>query len=122
MASLIGELRVSAGADAGKMIGVADNAVLGRDTEADIVLHDREMSRRHARIKLVDGAAVLEDLGSTNGTFVNGEQLAGARALSEGDRIAVGDTTLVFTPAAPSPPPPPVAMPPRQTDGEPRII
>jgi EmrB/QacA subfamily drug resistance transporter len=98
---LIGELRISKGADAGLMIAVADNTVLGRDTDADVAFQDPggRLSRRHARIRLDNGAPVVEDLGSTNGTFVNGDRIEGPRPLAAGDRIEVGDTTVEFTPA-----------------------
>jgi EmrB/QacA subfamily drug resistance transporter len=98
---LIGELFVSKGADVGLMIAVADSTVLGRDTEADVVLQDPggRLSRTHARIRLDNGVAAVEDLGSTNGTFVNGERIADLRRLVAGDRIQVGETTLEFTPA-----------------------
>lgn len=96
---LIGELFVTKGADAGLMIAVADNAVLGRAGEADIVLKDGKLSRKHARLRLDGGAPVVEDLGSTNGTFVNGEQIGGSRSLRAGDSIEIGDTILEFTPA-----------------------
>jgi EmrB/QacA subfamily drug resistance transporter len=98
---LIGQLRISKGPGAGLMIPVANNAVLGRDSGADIVLEDSggKLSRRHARIRLDNGAATIEDLGSTNGTFVNGERIAGERSLAACDLIEVGDTVLEFTPA-----------------------
>ena len=98
---LIGELLVSSGVNAGRMIAVADNTVLGRDTAADVVLQDSsgQVSRRHARIRLSDGAAVLEDLDSTNGTYLNGQRIAEPRPLSAGDQIKIGDSTLEFTPA-----------------------
>jgi EmrB/QacA subfamily drug resistance transporter len=103
-----GELLVASGADEGLRIPVADNMVLGRDAGADVVLEDPggRLSRRHARIRLVDGAPVVEDLGSTNGTFVNGDRIEAARPLAGGDRIEVGDTTLEFV-AAPATPPSP---------------
>ncbi|HYB30876.1 MAG TPA: MFS transporter [Solirubrobacteraceae bacterium] len=98
---LIGELVVTSGVDAGLRIAVTDDAVLGRDAEVDVVLRDAggRLSRRHAKIRLEDGAPVLEDLGSTNGTFLNGERISQSRSLATGDRIEIGDSTLEFTPA-----------------------
>jgi len=98
---LIGELRVTEGPDAGKMFAVRDNMVVGREETADIVLTDAsgELSRRHVRIRSDDGAPVIEDLGSTNGTFVNGERVLGTRALHTGDHIRVGASTLEFASA-----------------------
>ncbi len=98
---LIGELRVATGPSAGKIFMVRGEAVIGRDDAADIVLADTsgELSRRHARITTADGNPVVEDLGSTNGTFVNDERLLGRHALHSGDQIRVGASTLEFTAA-----------------------
>ncbi len=98
----IGELRVLEGPDAGKMFAIGEDVVLGRDDTADVVLADPtgQLSRRHARIRADGGATVVEDLESTNGTFVNGERVRGRHPLVSGDRIAVGASTLEFTPAA----------------------
>ena len=68
---------------------------LGRG-DVEISFEDAYASSRHARIELQSGVAVIEDLGSTNGTFVNGEQLEGPQALRSGDQIAIGDTVLEF--------------------------
>ena len=67
---------------------------IGRDTENDLVLDDRRVSRRHAEIRLRLGRYTLYDLQSTNGTFVNGRRMAEV-VLSDGDRIAIGGTELV---------------------------
>jgi len=67
--------------------------VIGRAAELDIVLVEDMVSRKHAKITLSDGKVLLEDLGSTNGTYVNGEKVQAA-LLREGDRILVGTSIL----------------------------
>jgi DNA-binding winged helix-turn-helix (wHTH) protein len=70
--------------------------LLGRVPEGVVRLTSERASRRHARV-LVDGPrAVLEDLGSKNGTFLNGRRVEGSVSLAEGDRITVGREVLVF--------------------------
>jgi len=69
--------------------------VIGRSTDADIVLDDAGVSRRHAEVHLVDGRARVIDLGSTNGTFVDGERVH-AGNLTEGSTITVGRTRIVY--------------------------
>lgn len=69
--------------------------VLGRATDADIVLDDPGVSRRHAEVHLIDGRARVVDLGSTNGTFVDGERIHTAN-LSDGSTITIGRTRIVF--------------------------
>jgi hypothetical protein len=68
---------------------------IGRLPGCDVVLADPAASRRHARIVRRDGTWHIEDLGSTNGTFVNDEPVT-ERALEDGDRITVGTTVLEF--------------------------
>ena len=61
-----------------------------------VVLDHPNVSRRHAAFEIVDGTIVLRDLGGTNGTYVNGERLRGARLLVKGDRIDIGPFQLTF--------------------------
>jgi hypothetical protein len=69
--------------------------VIGRSTDADVVLDDAGVSRRHAEVHLVDGRARVIDLGSTNGTYVDGERVH-AGNLTEGSTITVGRTRIVY--------------------------
>lgn len=70
---------------------------LGRDITNDIVINDPEVSRHHCRLTQGGGGFTLEDLGSTNGTFINGQRLSGARPLAPGDMIGLGETvTLAY--------------------------
>lgn len=76
--------------------------LLGRDVTNDIALGDAEISRQHARLTRTPGGYVLEDLGSTNGSFVNGERLVAPRVLSGGDLIGLGENvTLSFEATSP---------------------
>jgi len=74
-----------------------DQMSIGRDSTNEIVINDAEISRRHARLTFQGGKYVLEDLGSTNGTFVNGQRLAGPRVLKAGEVVSFGEQiVLVF--------------------------
>ena len=74
-----------------------DQLTIGRDATNEIVINDAEISRRHARLTFQGGKYVLEDLGSTNGTFVNGQRLAGPRVLKAGEVVSFGEQiVLVF--------------------------
>src|SRR5688572_1867927 len=74
-----------------------DQLMIGRDSTNEIVINDAEISRRHARLTFQGGKYVLEDLGSTNGTFVNGQRLAGPRVLKPGEVVSFGEQiVLVF--------------------------
>ncbi len=69
---------------------------IGRASECTIPIKDRYLSRRHAEIVATDGAWVVKDLGSANGTYLNGTRLEHDSLLKSGDRIRLGDTEIVF--------------------------
>jgi pSer/pThr/pTyr-binding forkhead associated (FHA) protein len=70
---------------------------VGRDVGNGVVINDAEISRRHARLVTQAGGYVLEDLGSTNGTFVNGQRLMGPHLLRHGEVVMFGENvSLVF--------------------------
>jgi len=74
----------------------AGENLIGRDEESVVWIDDFDVSRRHARI-VIDGAgARLEDLGSKNGTFVDGRRLTGGARLVDGGVVRVGGATMVF--------------------------
>ena len=75
---------------------IAGGAVLGRGEQAEIRLDDPYASSAHARLVLQGGRVVLEDLGSTNGTFLNEEAVSGPQPLHQGDRVRIGDSEFLF--------------------------
>jgi hypothetical protein len=75
---------------------IGDGAVLGRGDQAEIRLEDPFASSRHARLMRQGGIIVLEDLGSTNGTYLNEELLTGPAPLHRGDRVRIGDSEFTF--------------------------
>lgn len=75
---------------------VLEGATLGRGDDAEIRLEDPFASSRHARLTAQGGVVVLEDLGSTNGTYLNEELLAGPQPLHPGDSIRIGDSEFTY--------------------------
>lgn len=89
-------LIVIQGADEGRQFDLSGPLVgIGRDTKSGVRLHDTEVSRHHAELRQVDGGYHIADVGSANGTFVNGQPVE-ETFLRAGDRIAVGQTLLVY--------------------------
>ena len=77
-----------------RALRLAANTVIGRAMGCDLRLEDTYVSQEHARIFGKNGSWFVEDLGSTNGTFVNEQRLAAPAMLTAGDRIRVGTTIL----------------------------
>ncbi len=69
--------------------------LIGRTDRSNIVIDDSSVSREHVSIERKDGRFILEDLKSTNGTFINGESVD-VRVLNHGDKIRIGNTVLQF--------------------------
>ena len=88
-------LTVTSGADAGRSLEFDGRLVVGREDDCDLVVNDDRASRRHCALTpQADGTVLLEDLGSSNGTFVNGERIESLRVLKGGEEIRVGGTIL----------------------------
>src|SRR5512136_1921007 len=81
-----------------------DQLVIGRDSSSNIAINDAEVSRKHARLNFQGGKYVIEDLGSTNGTFVNGQRLASAVVLKSGDVVSLGEQIVLMYEALSSDP------------------
>ena len=117
-------LEIVEGADAGRRVDLVAPLTVGRAADADLVLADGLVSRRHARIGQSGAGATVEDLGSRNGTFVNGNQIHGPTRLVPGDQLQLGvtlvelrsATQIAERPSAVQPVPPPLAVPERAPD------
>jgi len=89
-------VRRAPGHAAGMIYDIGEGAVLGRGDAADIRLEDPFASSRHARLVVQGGIVVLEDLGSTNGTYLNDELVQGPQPLHTGDRVRIGDSEFTY--------------------------
>jgi hypothetical protein len=85
----------ASGHPSGIAYALSDGATLGRGN-VEIRLEDPFASSRHARIERQGAVVVIEDLGSTNGTYLNDEQLGGPQPLHHGDRIRIGDSEFSY--------------------------
>jgi hypothetical protein len=84
------------GHDPGMIYDLDADVVLGRGDQAEIRLEDPFASARHARVFEQGNIVVIEDLGSTNGTYLNEELLESPRPLHPGDRLRIGDSEFAF--------------------------
>lgn len=78
----------------GQEFGVKDVIVMGRSDETDVVLDDPYASEFHLRLVAQESGMMLHDLGSTNGTYVNGRRVSAPTELKRGDTIQVGKTVM----------------------------
>ena len=78
----------------GRVFEVADELTVGRAAGCGITIDDTYASQLHARLFRRDGQLLLEDLGSTNGTFLNSTKVTGPSVMGRGDRLQVGNTVL----------------------------
>jgi pSer/pThr/pTyr-binding forkhead associated (FHA) protein len=134
------QLVLRVGPSPGKVFPIMKNEItIGRDINNDIVINDSEISRRHCRLVMSGDSYVIEDLGSTNGTWMNDQRLTGSHQLVSGEKFRLGDNVVLEfalegydedatvasagmgqptdQPAAPppaAPPPKPVGPPPEQ--------
>ncbi|RME97839.1 MAG: FHA domain-containing protein [Chloroflexi bacterium] len=90
------KLEVTRGENAGEVFKVKLTTRVGRERDNDVILLDLRSSRHHLEINLTGGEWVLTDLGSANGTLLNGERVTAPAALHSGDRITVGETEMIF--------------------------
>jgi pSer/pThr/pTyr-binding forkhead associated (FHA) protein/uncharacterized RDD family membrane protein YckC len=92
----VAEVRLSVvgGPDEGKEFDLSGSTIVGRDQSAGIVIDDPESSRRHASLSVEGSTVTVEDLGSTNGTFVNGQRISSPQTLSGADKLRIGTTTF----------------------------
>jgi pSer/pThr/pTyr-binding forkhead associated (FHA) protein len=88
------ELFVVKGPDQGRSFALGPQSVVGRDPTAAVNLTDDEVSRRHAIITLGEGHCAIEDLGSSNGTYLNDRPVEGEADMQAGAKISVGQTVL----------------------------
>ena len=88
---------VKTGSEAGRRLELGGAVAIGRQ-DGDLVLEDPEVSRRHAVLRREGESIVVEDLDSTNGTFVNGERIRSPIPIGPGDLVRVGRTTLEIEP------------------------
>jgi pSer/pThr/pTyr-binding forkhead associated (FHA) protein len=81
-------------ADTGRVRIRPQGHVIGRSTDADIQITDPYSSEFHARVGMQDGHVVVHDLGSTNGTYVNGRRVTSPTSVTRGDTVQIGKTIL----------------------------
>jgi pSer/pThr/pTyr-binding forkhead associated (FHA) protein len=87
-------LEIVEGPGAGRTLELDRPVVIGRGADTDLPLDDTQASRHHSRLSPTRDGAIVEDLGSTNGTFVNANEVHGRATLAPGDELLVGVTVI----------------------------
>ncbi len=96
--SVVPTLQILSGPFAGQLFTLErDVTIIGRNPECDIVLQPKSVSRRHAAIVRKDGGFLLRDMGSTRGTYVNGQKLIHPVMLQDGNTVQIGEILLTFS-------------------------
>ncbi len=81
----------------------APEIIIGRDASNSVAINDAEISRKHAKLSLHGSAYVIQDLGSTNGSFVNGQRITGTQVLNPGDTVSFGENIVMLYEAGQDP-------------------
>lgn len=87
---------VTSESNPGAKFNLGKSVAIGRAGDCDIIINDTYVSNKHARVYEDEGAFVVEDLGSTNGTYVNGRKISYPLELRPGDRIKIGKSVFEF--------------------------
>ncbi|MEN8240999.1 MAG: FHA domain-containing protein [Chloroflexota bacterium] len=90
------QLVLRVGPSPGKVFPIMKNELtIGRDINNEITINDSEISRRHCRLVMAEDSYIIEDLGSTNGTWINDQRLAGSHQLVSGESFRLGDNVVL---------------------------
>jgi len=112
-------LEILEGPEAGRSVALRGTLEIGRDPSSDLMLADKLVSRRHARISETTDGVVIEDLGSSNGTLVNDDEIAGPTYVAAGDTLLIGSSVIRLSAEVPVvEPPPPEEVPPPEAPAE----
>ncbi len=91
------QLVMHSGPDTGKVYPLeASEIIIGRDTNNSIIINDPEVSRKHAKLTLQISTYTILDLGSTNGTFINGQRITASQELKPGDTVTLGENIVLM--------------------------
>jgi signal transduction histidine kinase len=102
---VVPSLFVYQGEDQGALFEIDEGCQgIGRESSNAVQVHDHEVSRKHAEIEYDGTVCIVSDLGSSNGTYVNGRRITAPQQLVSGDRVQVGGTLMLFTDPAENPP------------------
>src|SRR3990167_7355514 len=117
------QLVISEGKEAGREFEFdQDSVIIGRTAECDVILYEAGVSRKHARIVVDDAGIWIEDLGSSNGTKVNGSVIEKKKALKDGDSISMGPVIFAFKPVELAPEGPTADNPSEEGGAHTRVV